>query len=55
MAPTIITKEEKRYFEYVEIDDYKGFNDFLRAFSLEETNVIQNLYNQKEENVSKQK
>ncbi len=49
LAPTIITKEEKkRYFEYVENDDYQGFADFLKSRSLEETNVIKQLYNEKE-------
>ncbi len=49
LAPVIITKEEKqKYFDYVEKDDYRGFADFLKSRSLEETEIIKQLYEEKD-------
>ena len=48
LAPIIITKEEKQqYFDFVTNEDYRGFASFLKKRSLDEKQIINQLYEEK--------
>lgn len=48
MAPVVITEDEKqKYFEFISKDDYRGFADFLRERSMQEEQIINQLYEEK--------